>query len=380
MSELWSELVTTISDLMARGDAVRVGAGAALVVLAVVALVSLFALRHGRGTRRLGTRPGAPGTGQRLASPAQIGSETRTTGVSSTLETDQRGQTPGPARGTTTNPLRHQSEWHVSGRPSVPALPTRNEVGAVSTVSTGGVAVAERQTGPLPVDVVTQAERAQPGEAFRATPDLEAQAEADYRRGHQLLAQLDGDRVEVLRRALSHFRRAQEVWTRESMPERWATLQNDIGRVYQELPDGDRAAHLRTAILHHQVALEVFDPVRQPLNWAWTQSALGAAYQNLPVGSAVANARAAIAYHQRALDVFTAQNAPLAWAWNQNNLGTAFEAMPGGPEGGRVEQLREAARAYEAALEVYTAEQYPTQHQVVKRNLARVQAELKALE
>ncbi|GAC1454198.1 MAG: hypothetical protein PVSMB4_14850 [Ktedonobacterales bacterium] len=380
MSELWSELVTNVTNLMASRDAARLVGGAGLLFLGVVALASLVALRRGRQARSHRRTPRTAGAGQRLAPPAPAGSEPRSDNALTTIEVDDRGQTPGPARGATTNPLRHQSEWHVTGRPAVPSHPIRSEVGAVSAVSTGGVAVAERQTGPLPVDLVVQAERAEAREALTASPDLEAQAEADYRRGHRLLAQVDGDRAEVLRRALSHFRRAQEVWTRDHMPERWAMLQNDIGRVYQELPDGDRAAHLRTAILHHQVALEVFDPLRHPMNWAWTQSALGAAYQNLPVGSAVANARAAIAYHQRALDVFTAQNAPLAWAWNQNNLGTAFEAMPGGPEGGRVEQLREAARAYEAALEVYTTERYPAQHQVVTRNLARVQAELKALE
>jgi hypothetical protein len=94
----------------------------------------------------------------------------------------------------------------------------------------------------------------------------------------------------------------------------------------------------------------------------------------------VANARAAVAYHQRALDVFTPENCPLAWAWNMNNLGTAYEAIHGGPEGGMVAQLHEAARCYEVALEVYTADDYPVQHQVVARNLARVRSELRALE
>jgi hypothetical protein len=116
------------------------------------------------------------------------------------------------------------------------------------------------------------------------------------------------------------------------------------------------------------------------MNWAWTQSALGGAYQSLPIGSAVANARAAVAYHQRALDVFTREKSPLAWAWNQNNLGTAYEAVRGGPEGGLVDQLRAAAACYTAALEVYTAADYLVQHQVVTRNLARVEAELKSLE
>jgi hypothetical protein len=115
------------------------------------------------------------------------------------------------------------------------------------------------------------------------------------------------------------------------------------------------------------------------MKWAWTQSALGAIYQALPNGSAIANARAAVAYHQRALDVFTRENAPLAWAWNQNNLGTALETMRGGEDGDRVAHLHDAVRCYQAALEIYTTS-YPTFHEVVTRNLARVQRELHVLE
>jgi hypothetical protein len=131
--------------------------------------------------------------------------------------------------------------------------------------------------------------------------------------------------------------------------------------------------------LHHESALEVFDPAAHAMNWAWTQAALGAAYLSNPRGSAIANARAAVAYYQRALDVFTPENAPLAWAWNQNNLGAAFETLRGA-EGERVASLGDAVQCYELALRIFTHEAYPAQHQVVARNLARVQAELRALE
>lgn len=211
-------------------------------------------------------------------------------------------------------------------------------------------------------------------------PSSEALAEQEYRRGLGLLSRQTEDREATLRSALACFRRAQEFWTRASAPERWAAIQNDIGRVYQELPSGDRAQHLSTAIMHHESALEVFDPATHPMNWAWTQAALGAAYLNNPRGSAIANARAAVAYYQRALDIFTPEQSPLAWAWNQNNLGAAYETMRGGAEGERVARLQDAATCYEAALRVLTSEAYPSQRQIVARNLERVRTELRALE
>lgn len=218
--------------------------------------------------------------------------------------------------------------------------------------------------------------------ADRATSDdtpTEAAAEEAYRQARTLVAQIDGD-LSALHAAVAQFRRAQEYWTREAAPERWAALQNEIGSVYQEMPSGDRAANLSAAITHHESALEVFDPVRHALSWAWTQSALAAAYQSLPTGSTISNARAAVAYHQRALDVFTLENAPLGWAWNQNNLGAAYELMRGVSGGDRVRALQDAVACYHAALGVYTASVYPIQHQIISQNILRVQDELRAIE
>jgi tetratricopeptide (TPR) repeat protein len=279
-------------------------------------------------------------------------------------------------------PLRGVSEW----RPAVTngeTIPARVASTTIPLEGSAAVAVAERTTPPG--EAAVDASWASLGQqVVDSPPDATSadydQATTEYRHGIALLADTSSERTEALRDALACFRRAQDVWTRERAPELWAAIQNDIGRAYQELPSGDRAGHLRTAIMYHQTALEVYDPVQHAINWAWTQSALGAAYQSLPTGSAISNARAAVAYHQRALDVFTEENAPLAWAWNQNNLGAAYEIMRSGEEGDRVAALREASRCYSAALRVYTAAEYPLQHHIVMRNLARVQAELQALE
>jgi tetratricopeptide (TPR) repeat protein len=305
-----------------------------------------------------------------------------------------------------TQPLRFNRVEAVGGQgapPTTPGVP-------------GSVAVADRPTASpprdplrdpvgtrdaMPVEIALQGldllvppppERADtleptppgaPPDQAAADAAADAEAQAHHQRGLALLAGGVGEHAEnteAPREAIACFRRAQQVWTRAAAPERWATAENDIAHAYQEMLDGDRVAHLQAAIEHHTAALEVFDPVHHALSWAWTQSALGAAYQNLPVGSPLVNARTAVAFHQRALDVFTQEQTPLAWAWNQNNLGAALELMRGGADGEWVKRLHEAEECYEAALEVYTSDAYPMPYQVVTRNLARVRAELRALD
>lgn len=286
-------------------------------------------------------------------------------------------------QGQPTAPLAGVATTATEARPSAttdPLVPIASGPQRIADT----LAVAERAPSALPLRQETEPwgnARTAAVSVPATAPDADdARADALYRQGHELANRTEGNVAQALRDALTAYRGAEGIWTRERAPERWAALQSDIGRVYQEIPDGDRAANLRTAILCYERALEVFEPVRHAINWAWTQSALGVAYQSLPIGSPVANARAAVAYHQRALDVFTPENCPLAWAWNMNNLGTAYEAIHGGPEGGMVAQLHEAERCYEAALDVYTADRHPVRHQVVARNLARVQTELRALE
>jgi tetratricopeptide (TPR) repeat protein len=378
MSEVWARLLSIVSGHLLFGDVLLLAAVAGVVAIGLV-LCAVLLLRRGRASARARqithAAPPAPAGPPEAALPTRLQLLAR--------------EYPAPARAAASNPLRTPGDWRVL---SGPLTGSRVVVGATTAplAPAGTVAVAERDSEPLHISAATElwtpptselvSERSSALDASAPAGEAEALAKAEYRRGLQLLAHADSDRARALHEALACFRRAQDVWTRDSAPERWAAIQNDIGRAYQEIPDGDRAAHLRTAIMHHQSALEVFDPVQHALNWAWTQSALGAAYQSLPAGSAIANARAAVAYHQRALDVLTRENAALAWAWNQNNLGAAYETMRGGVEGERVAHLHDAARCYAAALEVYAAETFPVQHQVVARNLTRVQSELKALE
>jgi tetratricopeptide (TPR) repeat protein len=376
MSAVWTWLVSNVSGLPLDSDTLRLTVGAGM-LLGGLALLWAFLARRRRGHRRA-RQTVAPARGE---APATTAPAVAVAPAVRAAAPEQPAATPLPAPSIpSAGVYRERGERRVSSQP-LGAAHGATLAATTAPAPARAVAVAERPADPLLASAGTETWMP-PTTAPHDTPaaDAEARARALYRRGLQLLASAEANRVQALHEALDCFRRAQEIWTRERAPERWAAIENDIGRVYQEMPDGDRVAHVRAAIAHHHAALDVFDPVSHSINWAWTQSALGAAYQCLPTGSALANARAAIAYHQRALDILTRENAPLAWAWNQNNLAAAYEMMRGGADGEWAAHLRDAAECYAAALEVYTAEAQPVQHQVIARNLARVRSELATLE
>jgi tetratricopeptide (TPR) repeat protein len=175
-----------------------------------------------------------------------------------------------------------------------------------------------------------------------------------------------GSRTENLREAIACYQRALEVYTREAIPQDWATTQNNLGAAWGDLPGGDREQNLREAIACYQRALEVLTRDAFPQDWAMTQNNLGAAWGCLPGGDREQNLREAIACYQRALEVYTREAFPQAWAMAQNNLGIAWGDLPGGD---REQNLREAIACYQRALEVRTREAFPQDWAATQNNL-----------
>jgi tetratricopeptide (TPR) repeat protein len=80
--------------------------------------------------------------------------------------------------------------------------------------------------------------------------------------------------------AIAAYEAALEVLTREALPEKWATTQNNLGLAYQNRIRGERAENLERAIAAHEAALEVRTREALPEKWAMTQNNLGLAYWN----------------------------------------------------------------------------------------------------
>ncbi|OJH36743.1 tetratricopeptide repeat protein [Cystobacter ferrugineus] len=182
-----------------------------------------------------------------------------------------------------------------------------------------------------------------------------------------------GNREENLRQAIAAYQSALEVWTREFSPEDWAMVHNNLGIALSRLPTGSREENLRQAIAAYQSALEVRTRESFPKEWAMVHNNLGTALSDLPTGNREENLRQAIAAYQSALEVWTRESSPEDWATAHNNLGNALGQLP---TGNREENLRQAIASYQSALEVWTRESFPESWAIVHNNLGNALSEL----
>ncbi len=114
-------------------------------------------------------------------------------------------------------------------------------------------------------------------------------------------------------------------------------------------------------------------PQGSPQKVAGLQHNLGAAYSDLPAGDRAKNLRRAIACYEAALQVYTREDFPVDWAATQNNLGTAYSDLPAGD---RAENLKRAIACYEAALQAFHLTGMDNYLPIVNENLEMAKDEL----
>ncbi|MEG3978779.1 CHAT domain-containing protein, partial [Microcoleus sp. herbarium8] len=98
-----------------------------------------------------------------------------------------------------------------------------------------------------------------------------------------------------------------------------------------------------------------------------TQNNLALAYRHRINDSQAQNLERAIEFYQAALTVYTLEDFREDWAMTQNNLGEAYRNRV---NGSRAENLERAIEFYQAALTVYTLEDFPEKWAMTQNNLA----------
>ncbi len=148
----------------------------------------------------------------------------------------------------------------------------------------------------------------------------------------------------------------------EVQPDEAQSLAADIGNfsnLIQQFPLGDKASNMEIAITGYEIALTVYTRQALPQQWATTQNNLGTAYLYRILGDKAENIESAIAAYTAALTVLTRQALPQQWATTQNNLGTAYLYRI---LGDKAENIESAIAAYTAALTVLTRQALPQDH------------------
>jgi CHAT domain-containing protein len=190
--------------------------------------------------------------------------------------------------------------------------------------------------------------------------------------GNAYSDRIRGDKADNLEKAIAAYNAALEVYTRTDFPVEWAMTQNNLGAAYLNRIRGDKAENLEIAIAAFNKALEVYTPADFPVEWARTQNNLGNAYKDRISGDKADNLEIAIAAYNNALKVRTCTDFPVEWAMTQNNLGTAYCDRI---RGDKADNLEIAIAAYEQALEVYTRTDFPVQWATTQNNLGTAYCE-----
>ncbi|NEO63503.1 MAG: tetratricopeptide repeat protein [Moorea sp. SIO4G2] len=175
-----------------------------------------------------------------------------------------------------------------------------------------------------------------------------------------------GNKANNIEIAIAGYKTILTVFTRESNPQNWATIQNNLGIAYSNRIRGDKADNLELAIEAYQLALSVYTKPDFPEDWARIQNNLGIAYSNRIRGDKADNLELAIEAYQLALSVRTKPDFPEDWARIQNNLGIAYSDRINGD---KADNLELAIEAYQLALSVYTKPDFPKDWASTQNNL-----------
>lgn len=174
------------------------------------------------------------------------------------------------------------------------------------------------------------------------------------------------DKAKNIEVVISCFQAALQVYTREAFPEEWAMTQHNLGIAYSQRIKEDKAENLEAAIRCYNLALQVRTREAFPEKWAMSQNNLGNAYKNRIHEDKAENIEAAIRCYNLASDIYTRETFAQEWATTQHNLGISYSERINAD---KAENLETAIRCYNLALQVYTHKAFPENWAITQHNL-----------
>ena len=205
-------------------------------------------------------------------------------------------------------------------------------------------------------------------EALGLCPREEAllRARIRARRATALQALPEGDAG--IEEARATYEEVIPTLAREGTPAEVAEAEMNLGLCLQHLAGAGRA-RISEAIAAYQRALRTFDARGYPVEFALLQSNLATAFLSMPGRDEKARLREALAVQcfEEALQAIDAAEHPAEYAMLQNNLGNALQCVSSGQA---LRNRERAIAAYDAALEVRTADARPVEHASTLANKA----------
>ncbi|MBF2067667.1 MAG: hypothetical protein IGS39_25100 [Calothrix sp. C42_A2020_038] len=103
--------------------------------------------------------------------------------------------------------------------------------------------------------------------------------------------------------AIAGYEVALRAYRRDQFPQKWASIQNYLGKLYFKRILGEKATNLEVAIECHRVALEIYEREHFPKQWATTLRYIANVYQNRIYGNKDDNLKIASEYFRIAFQV-----------------------------------------------------------------------------
>ena len=166
--------------------------------------------------------------------------------------------------------------------------------------------------------------------------------------------------------AITIYKQALQVITREDMPMKWATVMTNLAIAYFYRIRGDRAQNLEDAIDTYGEALQVMTREAMPVEWSAAMMSLANAYFYRIRGERTQNLEDAIDAYKQSLQVRTREAMPFDWATVMMNLANPYFYR----KGDRAQNLEDAIDVCKQALQVMTREAMPVYWAITMNNLA----------
>jgi tetratricopeptide (TPR) repeat protein len=160
--------------------------------------------------------------------------------------------------------------------------------------------------------------------------------------------------------AIQFYRAALGFLTRSNYPPDWAVTQANMGNAF--LTSRPHSKHsIEASMQAVEQALTVFDETTAPEQWAFLQLQLARGYLGLAMQNPGLefhhNVQSAIQHNSAALRVLTKEQYPLDWAHGNYQLAICYTSIAN-----TVENIVEARKCMDAALEIYTPEEFQSNY------------------
>jgi tetratricopeptide (TPR) repeat protein len=183
--------------------------------------------------------------------------------------------------------------------------------------------------------------------------------------------------------AIQCYHRALRTFTRESYPQEFSILHNNLAIAYLSIPLADERGPMREALAvqSFEEVLTIINLIDHPSEYAMIQNNLGNALQYASSGHSLENNLRALDAYEEALKVRNPRDTPFEYANTIANKANVLRNLPDDPDQagrGRAAALRKAGALYREAQRIFTTLGQSAQADITAEALAQIDQELVA--